>query len=333
MGAAVCAALQRPYRVGRRDFQISGCCGMTLLVPGDHNVSEALVRADTALYAAKENGRGGAAIYSQEMEALQLRRSRIETALRTPESRQKIDLRYQPICDLATGQLRAFEALARWEDDDLGNVSPAEFIPIAEQIGVISELSDLLLASAAIQANRWSDAVRLSFNVSAVQLCTLGSAESILSIVEKAGMPANRLQVEVTGTALLADFSVARENLRRLRARGVRIVLDDFGAGHASISYLREMQFDGIKIDGSLISCASGIGRNMPLLRGVLDLCASLNLPCVAEHIETGTQLQMLRSLRCRDGQGFVLGRPMGADEAAVAGCLFQFPRQQNHAA
>jgi len=160
--------------------------------------------------------------------------------------------------------------------------------------------------------------IRLSFNLSAVQLCTVGSAKRILSILESSGMSPSRLQIEVTETALLVDFTVARDNLDSLRAAGARIVLDDFGAGHASISYLREMRFDGIKLDGALVAQDSDNVRSRRLLKGVLELCASLGLPCVAEHIETDAQLALLRELNCRDGQGFLLSPPLEAAEAST---------------
>jgi len=317
-GRTICAVLQDPFTVDGREFRISGSCGLTLLEPGDCNVSSALIRGDTALYRAKQGGRAGVAVFSPDMEELHRRRSRIEKALRLPETRGKIELRYQPIIDLATGQLRAFEALARWQDEELGAISPAEFIPIAEQISVIADLSDSLLAKAAVEAKNWPEVVRLSFNLSAVQLCSVGSAERILSILEANGMAPGRLQIEVTETALLVDFTVARDNLQALRMAGARIVLDDFGAGHASISYLREMQFDGIKLDGTLVAPVSDTLRGRRLLKGVLDLCASLGLPCVAEHIETEAQLGLLRELGCRDGQGYLLARPLDAADAAV---------------
>ncbi|MEO7177908.1 MAG: EAL domain-containing protein, partial [Allosphingosinicella sp.] len=157
-----------------------------------------------------------------------------------------------------------------------------------------------------------------SFNVSAVQLCTAGSAARLLGVIERGGLDPARLQVEVTETALLADFEVARENLRALRGAGARIVLDDFGAGHASISYLREMQFDGVKLDGALIGSLAESMRSRRLLKGVLDLCAALGLPSVAEHIETEDQLRLLRELGCREGQGFFLSPPLHADAAAA---------------
>ncbi|HEX9955561.1 MAG TPA: EAL domain-containing protein [Allosphingosinicella sp.] len=316
-GRAACAVLAEGFSVAGREFRISGCCGISLVTAADCNATEALIRADTALYRAKENGRSGVAVYSAEMDETHRRRNQIEQALRLPETQAQIGLVYQPIQDLTTGELRAFEALARWHHPELGSISPSEFIPAAEQINVIKELSDTLLAQAAVEAGRWAETVRLSFNLSAVQLCTEGSAQRILAILRSTGMSPHRLQVEVTETALLVDFTVARENLQALRSAGARIVLDDFGAGHASISYLREMQFDGIKLDGSLTVDATVSLRSRRLLKGVVDLCSSLGLPCVAEHIETEEQRTLLREFGCRDGQGFLLARPLEADAAA----------------
>ncbi|MBV8685596.1 MAG: EAL domain-containing protein [Alphaproteobacteria bacterium] len=319
-GAAVCAALQEPFRVEGREFRISGCCGLTLLSRDDCHVEEALVRADTALYRAKQNGRAGVAVFSPDMDEMHRRRKQVETALREPEAKDRIGIVFQPIRDLATGELRAFEALARWDHPELGRIPPDQFIPVAEQINVIEEISDALLAAAAVEAKKWAAAVRLSFNVSAVQLCTAGSAERMLAVLGEAGMDPGRLQVEVTETALLVDFEVARRNLQSLREAGARIVLDDFGAGHASISYLREMQFDGIKLDGSLVAPVADSLRSRRLLKGVLDLCASMGLPCVAEHIETEEQMALLRELGCRDGQGFILSPPLHPAAAAALG-------------
>jgi diguanylate cyclase (GGDEF)-like protein len=318
VGAAICAALQEPFIVDGREFRISGCCGVTLLTRGDCDVEEALIRADTALYRAKEGGRSGVAVFTREMHEIHRRRILVEKALRLPETMERIGLVFQPITDLATGELKALEALARWHDDTLGRIPPDQFIPIAEQINVIEQISDKLLALAAAEAGRWASAVRLSFNVSAVQLCTAGSAGRILAVLAERNLDPARLQVEVTETALLADFETARDNLTALRGAGARIVLDDFGAGHASISYLREMQFDGVKLDGALIATVADSLRSRRLLKGVLDLCSALGLPSVAEHIETEDQLRLLREMGCREGQGFLLSPPLHAEAAAA---------------
>jgi diguanylate cyclase (GGDEF)-like protein len=317
-GAAACLALKAPFVVDGREFRVSACCGLTILAFGDSVVEEALMRADTALYRAKGNGRAGVAVFTREMGAMHRRRSLVEQALRDSDTQDSIGLVYQPVRDLVTGELRAFEALARWDHPQLGRVPPDQFVTVAEQINVIGELSDRLLAKAAREARGWAGSVRLSFNVSAIELCTARSSDRILSVATAQGLAPERLQIELTETALLVDFEAARRNLRELREAGARIVLDDFGAGHASISYLREMPFDGVKIDGSLVAPIAQSQRAQRLLKGVLDLCASLGMPCVAEQIETEEQLALLRTMGCRDGQGFFLSPPMHAAAAAA---------------
>ena len=287
-------------------------------MPAECDAAQALSRADAALYAAKKKGRGRTALFTPEIAEANRRRIAIERALMSGHIGEQIGLSFQPIFDLATGQLRAFEALARWTDPELGLVDPSEFIPIAEQINVIEAISDTLLARATIEAAHWPDAVRLSFNLSAVQLCSPGSAERLLCIVRRHEFDPGRLQIEVTETAMLGDFAMARLNLEQLRAAGARVLLDDFGSGFASISYLREMIFDAIKLDGTLVRSVPESDVAVRLLQGVLSLCASLRVPCVAEHIETQAQLDLLRELGCRDGQGFALGVPMDAAEARL---------------
>jgi diguanylate cyclase (GGDEF)-like protein len=317
-GQAACTALRAPFAVGGREFRISGCCGLTILRKGDCEVEEALMRADTALYRAKAEGRAGVAVFTPEMGAMHRRRSLVEQALRERDTQESIGLVYQPVKDLATGELRAFEALARWDHPQLGRVPPDQFVTVAEQINVIGDLSDRLLAKAAREARNWAGSVRLSFNVSAIEVCTARAACRILDVSSREGLAPERLQIELTETALLVDFEVARRNLDELREAGVRIVLDDFGAGHASISYLREMPFDGVKVDGSLVAPIADSLRAQRLLKGVLDLCASLGMPCVAEQIETETQAALLRGMGCRDGQGFHLSPPLHAAAAAA---------------
>jgi diguanylate cyclase (GGDEF)-like protein len=320
-GERICAELQKTYRVDGREFRISGCCGITVHKPGQGDLPLALRRGDTALYSAKQEGRGRVALFSPQMEAGNRRRAAIERALRDPRVQDAIDLVYQPIFDLGTMQLRSFEALARWRHPELGWISPAEFIPITEQINVIEQMGEKLLAKAAAEAAQWPDPVRLSFNLSAVQLCSVASGRKVLRIIEEQGLDPRRLQVEVTETALLGDFEAARRNLRILREAGARIVLDDFGAGFASISYLREINFDAIKLDGALVSSAADTDAAYRLLKGVLDLCASLGVPCVAEHVEDERQIALLRRLNCRYGQGFGLSVPLdAADTRRLAG-------------
>jgi len=327
-GERVCKALGRPYPIDGREFAISACCGLTMIEPGTSDVTTALSHGDAALYSGKQRGRGCVALFTPAIAEANRRRSAIERALREPKVIDEISLAFQPIFDLSTGALRAFEALARWTHPTLGPITPSEFIPITEQINVIERISDALFARACAEAAHWSAAVRLSFNLSAIQLCSANSTERLLAIAAVAGVAPGRLQFEVTETALLVDFGAARANLERLRAAGARVLLDDFGAGYASISYLREMIFDAIKLDGALIKGAVESDSGERLLKGVLDLCDSLLMPCVAEHIERPEQLALLRALDCRDGQGYALAPPLFAQEARAlaAAKLVPFP-------
>jgi diguanylate cyclase (GGDEF)-like protein len=316
LGELVAAELRRPYRVDGREFRLSGGCGLLLLDPTERDLALALGRCDTALYAAKQRGRGESALFTRDMERVTRRRAALELALRHPAVHDQVGLVFQPIFELATMQLRSLEALARWRHPELGDISPGEFIPITEQINAVEAIGATLLGRAAVEAAHWPDAVRLSFNLSAVQLCSASSAARILKTVASAGLDPSRLQLEVTETALLVDFDSARGNLRLLREAGAQIILDDFGAGYASISYLREIDFDAIKLDGSLVVAAPGSRPAMRLLRGVVDLCASIGVPCVAEHVETEAQLDLLRRLNCRYGQGFLLSPPLRSEAA-----------------
>jgi diguanylate cyclase (GGDEF)-like protein len=310
------ASLGSPYKVQGQHMRISACAGVSY--QQDDNVGDAIRRADIALYDAKRRGRGAVSLFSADMEREVQRRTTIEQALREPELAAKIELLFQPIFELGSMELSSFEALARWRHPKLGWISPAEFIPITEQVSILHDISDALLVRAASTARGWPTAVRLCFNLSPVQLCSSTTAANVLALIDQERLDPRRLEIEVTETALLADFDAARANLSALRDKGVRIVLDDFGAGYSSIGYLREIKFDTVKLDGSLISSMTDVDNGLPLLRGVLELCRATGHDCVAEHIETAQQLHQLRQLGCRYGQGFGLCEPVSANAAAA---------------
>ena len=309
--------LGRPYPGRGRKLVVSACGGIAVPGEGGADSTQLIRMADIALFAAKRAGRGRLEVFSSELEKDIRRRAEIEVALRASGVENEIDVAFQPIFDLSTMTVGSFEALARWRHSELGWIPPSEFIPITEQISVVGQINDCLLRRAAAEAATWPSNIRLSFNLSAVQLCSNASAERVIAIVNETGLDPARLQIEVTETALLVDFDAARRNLSYLRRNGVQLVLDDFGAGYASISYMREMQFDAIKLDGSLITAAAKDSGGFLLLKGVLDLCRAVGLPCVAEHVETETQAEMLLDLGCRYGQGYWLARPMSAQSAA----------------
>ena len=314
--AEAIARIAEPYTHHNRNLVVSACAGIAFRNGSESDPTQTIRMADIALFSAKRKGRGTVELFSDALEMGVKRRAEIEMALRAPGVEDQIELAYQPIVDLESMAVCSFEALARWRHSELGWISPSEFIPITEQISVVERISEVLLARAAAEAVRWPQSMRLSFNLSAVQLCSEDSAQRILHLIATAGLAPARLQLEVTETALLGDFDAARRNLARLSEAGVRLALDDFGAGYASISYLREMSFDAVKLDGSLVSAASTDRAGTRLLKGVLDLCRAVELPCIAEHVETEQQVVLLRELGCRLGQGYWLARPMSADHA-----------------
>lgn len=316
IGTELIANVNRPVKIEKRQFPLSACCGFGIFRRGrTRTSSRILADADFALYEAKKLPSGGVAVFEPRMEEPYRRRVQIERALRLPGVEKKISLVFQPIVDLRSGQVLAHEALARWNDDELGRISPAEFVPIAERLNLIGEISDYLMRKAFAEAAHWPSALHLSFNLSAVQLSSPGSAEKILIATDQTGLTPQRLQVEVTETALMANFSQARRNIDILRKAGVTIVLDDFGAGFASIGYLREMHFDQIKLDGTLVTAAEDDSDSQKLLAAVIGLCSALEVKVIAEHVETEQQLALLLKLGCTSGQGFWLHAPMSAEE------------------
>ena len=318
IAARLCAALDQPLSVEGRDFKLTATCGVTMLSKQDEDGSQAIARADTALYKAKGSAKGTVCVFSKSMDVQRARRLGIERALRDPSAREKLDLAFQPIFDLQLGRVCAFEALARWDDGELGHVSPSEFIAIAEQIGVIEVLNAELFIKALEAARDWPEHIGLAFNLSAVQLCSRSLVPSVLGQLRRAGISPSRLEVEITETVLLVDFETARRNFEAFRAAGVSVVLDDFGAGFASISYLREMQFDRVKLDGSLLAQATTSLSSRRLLKGVIALCSDLSAPCIAEHVETVEQLDLLLELGCARGQGWLLSEPLSPHAAKI---------------
>ena len=303
-------SINEPIAANERTLRMAGCVGVAIGEGPGHDPSALLNEADTALYHAKSQGSARSAVFSEALLRGKERLIAIENALREGTLLREMELVYQPIRAAQTEELVAFEALARWESPALGNVGPGEFVPVAEQINMISPLTERSLRLAAGCACDWPRQITLSFNVSAVYLCAEDAAETLLSILRQVRLPAERVQIEVTETAVLTEFDVPRMNLAALRSAGARIALDDFGAGNASISYLREMKFDVVKFDGSLIAGIAEDPRRQKLLKGLIKLCHSLGADSTAEHVESIEDLTLVRALGCDNMQGFLVGRP-----------------------
>lgn len=336
IGDDILRRVNGPACLNGREFTIAASCGIGLSRKCEAaSPSRLMADADLALYQAKENPGSGAAIFELSMEAPLRRRAQIERALQLPGVQERLRIVFQPIFDLKTGRVTANEALARWSDPELGAVAPSEFVPIAEQLNLIDEINGHLMSLAFEAARSWPHEIKLSFNLSAIQLCSAGAAKAVLGALKLSGLPAGRLQVEVTETALLADFERARSNLTELRTAGATIVLDDFGAGYASIGYLRELTFDQIKLDGALVTAAQHSADGKRLLRAVIGLCEILGVSTVAEHVESKELLKLVTELGCTAGQGFWLERPLAPEDVLhlCGSKVIPLPARNRHAA
>ncbi|WP_117194281.1 putative bifunctional diguanylate cyclase/phosphodiesterase [Rhizobium terrae] len=281
--------------------------------------AECLTNADAAMYAAKASGRGRVYAYDQSMQERQFAKARLEHSLREALRAGEIKPYYQPILDLQTGAVMAFEALARWEQAPGKFVPPSEFISIAEDMGLIVELTDQLLRMACRDALHWPEHVILSFNISPTQLQERGLGLRILNILMEAGLTPNRLEIEITETALVHELETAALILNDLHEGGIRIALDDFGTGYSSLAQLSNFQFDKIKIDRSFVSSFQDQEKQEKIVKAIVGLGIGLDVPTTAEGIETPEQLRSLIEMGCRFGQGYLFGKAVPAHEIPEA--------------
>jgi diguanylate cyclase (GGDEF)-like protein/PAS domain S-box-containing protein len=292
------------------ETNISTSIGIAIC-PDDAIDREALLsHADTALYRAKTDGRNTYRFFEAAMGAAVRERRMLEHDLRLAISRNELRLVYQPQKDLKSHTMTGFEALLRWKHPTRGEISPAVFIPIAEETGAILEIGDWVIKTACREAASWEQQLTVAVNVSAVQLYNVDFVQELHQILLDTGLSPRRLEIEITETALVRDFNRALTTLRLIKALGIRIAMDDFGTGYSSLSNLRAFPFDKIKIDGSFIKSVNSNEQAATIVRAVLGLGRGLGLPVLAEGVETDAELQFLRDELCDEGQGYFLGRP-----------------------
>jgi diguanylate cyclase (GGDEF)-like protein/PAS domain S-box-containing protein len=281
-----------------------------------------MTAADTALYRAKAEGRGVHRFYEAGMGEDVRGRRLIEHDLRSAVARGEFSLLYQPQLETRSGAIVGFEALLRWRHPERGAVSPAVFIPIAEESGIILQIGDWVLRTACAEAASWPKPLRIAVNVSAVQLHTPGFAEGVEAVLVETGIDPRRLELEITETALIRDMPRALAALRRVKAFGVKIAMDDFGTGYSSLSNLRAFPFDRIKIDGSFVHAVDVNQEAAAIVRAILELGRGLHLSILAEGVETQAELGFLGEELCDEVQGYLIGRPgpIAAFEAATHG-------------
>lgn len=316
IGRTLVAEMNKPFAAAGSQLRLAASIGFATHTEEDASALAVMARADVALYDVKHGGGEDVRLFAPEMGQRLRRRIVIEQSLRATDPRPQIEVAYQPIYDARTRAITGFEALARWNHPTLGPVSPLEFIGVAEQTGTIAALSEQIFTAAIAEAATWPAPIGLSINLSAVDLCRPGTPLTIMALCNLYGFDPRRLEVEVTETAVLSDFDAARDQLELLRRTGIRVALDDFGSGFASISYLKEITFDRVKIDGELVDNIIQSPRSRRLVQGILQLCSAIDMPTTAEKVETEEQLAVLAGLGCDRLQGYLLSRPVSASAA-----------------
>ncbi|TGQ66743.1 EAL domain-containing protein [Mesorhizobium sp. M00.F.Ca.ET.186.01.1.1] len=304
--------IAKPFRDKGRDMHVGVSQGIALF-PGDGKDAGALLKnADMALYRAKAEGRNLYRFFEPGMDALVQARRALEVDLEAALPRREFDLHFQPIMTIASGEIIGAEALMRWHSPERGMVAPDEFIPVTEEIGLIVPLGEWALRKACATAANWPSGLRIAVNVSAVQLRNSGFARSVISALAFSGIPAGRLELEITETVLMDGSETVLKTLRQLRELGVRIALDDFGTGYSSLGYLQRFPVDKIKIDRSFIRDI-GNRDSAAIVRAIIGLGTELGITVTAEGVETEAQLDMLRRHGCVEAQGYLIGVPSKA--------------------
>ena len=326
IGNMIKDVLSAPYDLGDRNVRLSSSFGFAIYPFAGDEFEDLLKSAETALYRSKRRGRGQITVYSREIAQEMKRATQLEQALRNAIITDAIDVHFQPIVRLEEAKVIGFEALARWNDPDLGFVSPAVFVPLAEERGFIDALSEALLRKAAEAALFWPRELFLSFNLSSAQLMDPSTADNILSILSRVGLDPHRLELEITETAVMTSADTAQRIISELQSAGVRISLDDFGTGQSSLGRLRDFTFDKVKIDRAFVSRISSDRPSEHIIKAIVAMCDGLDLEVVAEGIEERVEEEKLRALGCAMGQGYFYGRP--ADAAATQRYLHENYRE-----
>ncbi|TFV70854.1 EAL domain-containing protein [Bradyrhizobium frederickii] len=302
-------AIADPYLLDGHSVVIGASIGIAM-APGDGDDSEKLLKsADMALSRAKQDARGSFAFFEAALDAKAQSRRKIEVELRDAIQNDVLRPYYQPLIDLQSGRITGFEALVRWPHAERGMVSPAEFIPVAEDTGLINPLGGLMLRRACLDAAAWPDDVRIAVNLSPLQFRSGNLLSMVTEALKASGLPPRRLELEITETLLLEKSAQVLATLHALRALGVRISMDDFGTGYSSLSYLRSFPFDKIKIDQSFVRDLGANREAQAIIRSIVSLGKGLGVTITAEGVETEAELSCLRAEGCHEGQGFLFSK------------------------
>ncbi len=316
---AIQKGLSQPYAIDGFEFSITPSIGISLWPQDDAN-PQALVRnADAAVFHAKTSARGGYRFFTPEMNAAALERLTLENNLRRAVERGSFALHYQPQVDITSGAIIGAEALLRWQDPELGTISPARFIPLAEDTGLIIPLGEWVLNEACTQNRRWQDqglpAITLAVNLSALHLQRQDLQDTVVRVLRECGLDPHYLELELTEGAIMKDAGRAVVTLQGLKNMGLHCAIDDFGTGYSSLSYLKRFPLDKLKIDRSFVRDVDSNSSDAEIVRAIIALARSLRLKVIAEGVETAPQLAFLRRQCCDEMQGFFFSRPLPAEE------------------
>ncbi len=316
LAARIVDAMSAPFDIDGHQVVIGVSIGVAF-APGDGaDAVQLLKAADLALYRAKADGRSTYRFFEPGMDRLMQARTALEFDLRKALANEEFALHYQPVVNLQTGRINGFEALIRWNHPRRGMISPAEFIPIAEETALIVPIGEWVLRTACEEASQWPDDVHVAVNLSSVQFRVPNLYESVVEALDRSNLAADRLEIEITESVILLNLPSTIETLNKLRAHGVKIAMDDFGTGHSSLSYLRHYPFDRIKLDGSFIRDLQDKMNSRAIVRAIAELANSLGMRTTAEGIETQEQLDYVKRVGCTEGQGYLFGKPQPAKDA-----------------
>jgi diguanylate cyclase (GGDEF)-like protein len=312
-------ALREPYDISDHRIIVDASIGIAMSPDNGVESEQLLKSADLAMYQAKANGRGTFCFFEPEMDARVKARSALEFELRQAIMCEQFELYYQPVVNLRDGTITGCEALLRWHHPERGMISPAEFIPIAEETGLIDQLGEWALRTACAEAVSWPDHIKIAVNVSPAQFRNQALGLTVIGALAASGLPARRLELEITETAIIHDEEATLGKIAQLREMGVHISLDDFGTGYSSLSYLQRIPFDKIKIDQSFIENVADNDVSLAIVQAVITVAKARNVITVAEGVETEQQRELLRMLGCSEMQGYLFSRPVPVQD------LFQF--------
>jgi diguanylate cyclase (GGDEF)-like protein/PAS domain S-box-containing protein len=315
----VLGMLAEPFKVEGQEIHVTASIGVSVYPEDGDSTDTLLKNADAAMYRAKEEGRDGFQFYAREMGVRTQERVALETALRGALERQEFELHYQPQVDLKSGQIAGVEALIRWQHPELGMVSPARFIPLAEETGLIVPIGQWVLQTACAQAKAWHAAgyanLSMAVNLSARQFRQNDITETVRRVLADTGLAAEHLELELTETLLMQDSETVVKALRKLKAIGVILSLDDFGTGYSSLSYLKRFPIDNVKIDRSFIHEVTSNVDDAAITKAIIAMARSLNMKTIAEGVETERQVTLLIANQCDLIQGYFFSRPLPAKD------------------